>query len=209
MTDAAQEALAPCPFCGGAATKTIGGTTEIIGHSYWVIGCYFNTCKVSPVFYAHHMDEAEAISAWNTRAIQPELDALRAELERVKSHLREVSKAVTGLTVGAGSEYFVLVGDEYYVDSKAITERIGERLNDGRDARVELAKARKELAAVKAKGDALLRRAAVFVEALADNDPDEPIADNGMTVLGKLQYDAPELAWAIRATLAAWEAPNG
>lgn len=60
--------LEPCPFCGGPSTKTIGGSPGIPGHGYWVIGCYFNSrCKVQPVFYAHHMTEAEAIFAWNTR----------------------------------------------------------------------------------------------------------------------------------------------
>lgn len=52
-------------------------------------------------------------------------------------------------------------------------------------------------------------RSAYFVEALADNDPDEPIADNGMTVLGKLQYDAPALALSLRATLDAIKEKNG
>ena len=47
-----------------------------------------------------------------------------------------------------------------------------------------------------------LRRCATFIEALADNDPDEPIADNGMTVLGKLQFDAPAMAIYARAILA-------
>lgn len=44
-----------------------------------------------------------------------------------------------------------------------------------------------------------------FVEALADNDPDEPIADNGMTVLGALQFQAPALALRLRAALADME----
>ena len=50
-----------------------------------------------------------------------------------------------------------------------------------------------------------LQRATGFIEALADNDPDEPIADNGMTVLGFLQYEAPALIVRFRAALADWE----
>lgn len=53
-----------------------------------------------------------------------------------------------------------------------------------------------------------LRRALRFVEALADNEPDEPIADNGMTVLSKLQYDAPPLIFKMRAALHALEGCN-
>ena len=46
-----------------------------------------------------------------------------------------------------------------------------------------------------------LERAISFVQALADNDPDDPIADNGMTVLGKLQFDAPALIFKMRAAI--------
>lgn len=51
-----------------------------------------------------------------------------------------------------------------------------------------------------------LYKCATFIEALANNDPDEPIADNGMTVLGKLQYDAPALAFMVRGLIAEAEA---
>lgn len=61
----------------------------------------------------------------------------------------------------------------------------------------QLAEAQAELARVR---EALVS-AVSFVEALADNDPDEPIADNGMTVLGKLQFGAPELAIKMRAAI--------
>lgn len=47
-------------------------------------------------------------------------------------------------------------------------------------------------------------RAITFIEALADNDLDEPIADNGMTVGAKLQMDAPPLIFKLRAALAAY-----
>jgi len=46
-----------------------------------------------------------------------------------------------------------------------------------------------------------LERAIGFVEAVADSDPDEQIADNGMTVLGKLQFDAPVLIFKMRAAI--------
>lgn len=54
-----------------------------------------------------------------------------------------------------------------------------------------------------------LHKCASFIEALADNDPDEPIADNGMTVLGKLQFDAPALAMEVRALLAGKDRDDG
>lgn len=60
---------------------------------------------------------------------------------------------------------------------------------------------RDRLAGEVAEYSSVLLSAARFVEALADNDPDEPIADNGMTVLGMLQFQAPALALAIRAAL--------
>lgn len=47
-------------------------------------------------------------------------------------------------------------------------------------------------------------RAITFIEALADNDLDEPIADNGMTVGAKLQMDAPPLIFKLRTALAAY-----
>lgn len=47
-------------------------------------------------------------------------------------------------------------------------------------------------------------RAITFIEALADNDLDEPIADNGVTVGAKLQMDAPPLIFKLRAALAAY-----
>lgn len=49
-----------------------------------------------------------------------------------------------------------------------------------------------------------MERAITFIDALADNDPDEPIADNGMTVLGALQYQAPTLVFRARAALSAY-----
>lgn len=52
-------------------------------------------------------------------------------------------------------------------------------------------------------------RAITFIEALADNDLDEPIADNGMTVGAKLQTDAPPLIFKLRAALAAYRSVAG
>lgn len=82
-----------------------------------------------------------------------QLRARVAELEGVRSHLREVSKAVTSLTIGAGSEYFAKVGDEFYICPNAIRDRIGGMLNDGHNARRELAKARREIAAIRERTD--------------------------------------------------------
>jgi len=46
-----------------------------------------------------------------------------------------------------------------------------------------------------------LRKSNRIMEALADNDLDEPIADNGMTVGAALQYEAPKLAFSNCALL--------
>ena len=46
-----------------------------------------------------------------------------------------------------------------------------------------------------------LERALGFIETLADTDLDEQIADNGMTVGGKLQFDAPALVINLRQAL--------
>ena len=50
-----------------------------------------------------------------------------------------------------------------------------------------------------------LHRAKGFIQALAENDPDEPIADNGMTVLDALKDQAPALETYLFATLAELE----
>jgi hypothetical protein len=41
-----------------------------------------------------------------------------------------------------------------------------------------------------------------FIEALHENDPDDQIADNGMTVLDGLKQQAPSIIKTIRAALA-------
>jgi len=46
-----------------------------------------------------------------------------------------------------------------------------------------------------------LRKSNSIIEALADNDLDEPIADNSMTVGAALQYEAPKLAFSNCALL--------
>ena len=65
------------------------------------------------------------------------------------------------------------------------------------------------LEAEKAELVEVVSRLTSFVEALADNDLDEPIADNGMTVGGKLQNDAPALVLYARATLAKHQEGDG
>jgi Lar family restriction alleviation protein len=58
MTD---EALKPCPFCGGEASPF-----EDYGHSSaWEVGCFNGDCRVEP--HVWEKTKAEAIAAWNTR----------------------------------------------------------------------------------------------------------------------------------------------
>ena len=100
MTDA-QEVLAPCPFCGSEAELE----RDSDHHGEWFnLGCSRhwgkqrdpspeNTCIAGRMFYTEtDRSEADAIAAWNTRAIQPELDALRAELERVRAAIKWVNE---------------------------------------------------------------------------------------------------------------------
>jgi hypothetical protein len=46
-----------------------------------------------------------------------------------------------------------------------------------------------------------LHSAKAFIEAVVENDPDEPIADNGMTVWDGLQASAPSVIARIQAAL--------
>lgn len=70
-----------------------------------------------------------------------EIQSLRQRVERLEKYARDISKAITGLTIGAGSEWFKPVGDEYYVDPAFAAQRLGEMLDKGRDARKQLARA--------------------------------------------------------------------
>lgn len=70
-----------------------------------------------------------------------EIQSLRQRVERLEKYARDISKAITGLTIGAGSEWFKPVGDEYYVDPDFAAHRLGEMLDKGRDARKQLARA--------------------------------------------------------------------
>lgn len=70
-----------------------------------------------------------------------EIQSLRQRVERLEKYARDISKAITGLTISAGSEWFKPVGDEYYVDPDFAARRLGEMLDKGRDARKQLARA--------------------------------------------------------------------
>lgn len=50
-----------------------------------------------------------------------------------------------------------------------------------------------------------LHGAKAFIEAVAENDPDEPIADNGATVWDGLQSSAPKVIAKLEAALASIE----
>jgi hypothetical protein len=75
------------------------------------------------------------------REAADEIQSLRQRVERLEKYARDISKAITGLTIGAGSEWFKPVGDEYYVDPDFAAHRLGEMLAKGRDARKQLARA--------------------------------------------------------------------
>ena len=53
-----------------------------------------------------------------------------------------------------------------------------------------------------------LHRAAWFIEALHENNPDTTIADNGMTVLDGLKNEAPGILESTRAALATLKETN-
>ena len=74
------EALKPCPFCGGEAKYYYYTPRD---HNIECESCSNGTCL--------HETKAEAITAWNTRADDDRIEALKAD----KAKLRE---ALVGLT---------------------------------------------------------------------------------------------------------------
>jgi hypothetical protein len=65
MTDLIKrdDALLPCPFCGGEASK-IPDANHSTG---WEVGCFSGKCDVEPHVWAVHLETAAM--QWNTRAL--------------------------------------------------------------------------------------------------------------------------------------------
>lgn len=57
-----EDALLPCPFCGGEASK-IPDPNHSTG---WEVGCFSGKCDVEPHVWAVHLETAAM--QWNTRA---------------------------------------------------------------------------------------------------------------------------------------------
>lgn len=84
-----QSELRPCPFCGGEAGKVFyikGQTPALIGDTH-----HAETCPLAFSWGGFYRPTPEeAITAWNTRASDAEIERNRAEIER----LREAGKAL-------------------------------------------------------------------------------------------------------------------
>lgn len=65
MTDLIKrnDALLPCPFCGGEASK-IPDADHSTG---WAVGCFTGKCDLEPYVWAVHLETAAM--QWNTRAL--------------------------------------------------------------------------------------------------------------------------------------------
>lgn len=71
--------LKACPFCGGEQVTT--APNHHIGDAAWAAIC--KACGAS----VQHDTEAEAITAWNTRATDAENQRLRAEVDALRAEL--------------------------------------------------------------------------------------------------------------------------
>ncbi len=65
MTDLIKhdDALLPCPFCGGEASK-IPDADHSTG---WAVGCFSGKCDIEPYVWAVHLETAAM--QWNTRTL--------------------------------------------------------------------------------------------------------------------------------------------
>ena len=61
--------LKPCPFCGG--DKNTICKTDYDGRDSYAVSCRYPECHgaIFTLGYGYFADEAEAIAAWNTRAL--------------------------------------------------------------------------------------------------------------------------------------------
>ena len=65
--------LKPCPFCGGNDLAVESATPD------WSVACLNPACPVKPDCWSG-FSRKEAVEGWNTRALEAENAALRAEL---------------------------------------------------------------------------------------------------------------------------------
>ena len=63
--------LKPCPFCGG--NKTVICKTDYDDWDAYAVSCRYSDCHgaIFTLGYGYFPTEAEAIAAWNTRAVDP------------------------------------------------------------------------------------------------------------------------------------------
>lgn len=80
MTDKATHTPLPCPFCGG--NKVLISQTLDQKAPNWFAACHRATCA----FTGYSSTEAEALTAWNTRAVNSHhelIEALRGLLDEI------------------------------------------------------------------------------------------------------------------------------
>ena len=96
--------LKPCPFCGGEAEfHTDPGPT---GECYGWVGC--NQCDAMSThcdIRSLQPEELHPIDAWNARTDADRIEALQAEVARLREHLRAALPSVVWQsTVSADSD---------------------------------------------------------------------------------------------------------
>ena len=100
MTDLSKrdDALLPCPFCGG--DKNIICRTDYDGRDAYAVSCRYHEChgSIFTLGYGYFADKAEAIAAWNTRAL-PTVDPAAIR----EAALREAAIACQSVLVDAKS----------------------------------------------------------------------------------------------------------
>lgn len=76
--------LEPCPFCGGEAEwRDDPGVCDV---PFGLVVAHKDHCFLNHIAF----EEADIISAWNTRAPDPRIAALEAEVARKDEALREI-----------------------------------------------------------------------------------------------------------------------
>jgi Lar family restriction alleviation protein len=108
--------LKPCPFCGG--DKNVICKTDYDGGNAYAVSCRYSECHgaIFTLGYGFFHTEAEAIAAWNTRAVDPA--AIR------DAALREAAEALSNLADDAVTE---LAYEHAQVCCEEILGLIGEK----------------------------------------------------------------------------------
>lgn len=108
MTDLIKrdDALLPCPFCGGK--KNTICRTDYDGRDAYAVSCRYSECHgaIFMLGYGFFATKAEAIAAWNTRAL-PAVDpaaireaALREAAENIQRYVTDLKHEDRGLALG-------------------------------------------------------------------------------------------------------------